>query len=101
MKTQTDPTGQRGQSNAAPVPPSNTKASVMACASRVPQIRPEWGDAKAVRAYFGICKSTLYRLADEGKVRSSSLRERGKLRGKRLFSMDAIAAYIESMVIGA
>lgn len=100
MKTPTDPTGQRGQSNAAPVPPSHAKLSLPACTSRVPNIRPEWGDAKAVRAYFGICKSTLYRLADEGKVRSSSLRERGKLRGKRLFSMDGIAAYIEIRATG-
>lgn len=62
--------------------------------------RPEWGDAKAVRAFFGICKSTAYRLADEGKIRTSSLRERGKLRGKRLFSMDSIAAFIESRATG-
>lgn len=62
--------------------------------------RPEWGDAKAVQCRFGICKSTLYRLTDEGKIRSSSLRERGKLRGKRLFSMDSVAAFIESMATG-
>jgi hypothetical protein len=39
-------------------------------------------------------------LAEEGKIKSSSLRERGKLRGKRLFSFDSIAAYIERMAGG-
>lgn len=61
---------------------------------------PEWGDAKKIAELYGLCKSTLYRLADEGKIRSSSLRERGKLRGKRLFSCSSIAAYIESMAKG-
>jgi hypothetical protein len=63
-------------------------------------IRPEWADCKTITRIFGIGKSTLYRLADEGKCKSSSLRERGKLRGKRLFSCDSVAAYIESMVTG-
>ena len=62
-----------------------------------PTDRPEWGDIKAMHARFGIGKTTAYRLADEGKIRTSSLRERGKLRGKRLFSFDSVAAYIERM----
>lgn len=62
--------------------------------------RPEWSDAKDIRTRFGISKSTLYRLADEGKIRTSSLRERGKLRGKRLFSLDSIAAFIEARATG-
>jgi hypothetical protein len=59
--------------------------------------RPEWADAKNITLLFGIGKSTLYRLEAEGKIRSSSLRERGKLRGKKLFSCDSVAAYIEKM----
>lgn len=71
-------------------------------ASRTPanQDRPEWGDAKAVRARFGICKSTTIRLANDGKIRGCSLRERGKLRGKKLYSLDSVAAYIERMATG-
>ena len=59
--------------------------------------RPEWADSKNITRIFGIGKSTLYRLEAEGKIRSSSLRERGKLRGKKLFSCDSVAAYIEKM----
>ena len=66
----------------------------------LPQLRPEWGDAKTIARVFGLCRSTLYRLADEGKIRTSSLRERGKQRGKRLFSMDSIAQFIESRATG-
>lgn len=62
--------------------------------------RPEWADARTVRALYSICKSTLYRLADEGKIRTSSLRERGMKRGKRLFSCASIEAFIESRATG-
>ncbi len=89
MRPTTQAQSQHGLPAGNAVPPKN-----------VNQVRPEWGDARAVQSRFGICKSTLYRLTEDGKIRSSSLRERGKLRGKRLFSMDSIAAYIESMASG-
>lgn len=62
--------------------------------------RPEWADAKGIQRIFGLSRSTLYRLTEEGKIRSSSLRERGKLRGKRLFSCDSVAGLIESRATG-
>lgn len=62
--------------------------------------RPEWADAKKVQQLFGIGKSTTYRLAEEGKIKTTSLRERGKLRGKRLFGCDSIAALLESRATG-
>lgn len=61
------------------------------------QLRPEWGDCKTITRIFGIHKSTIYRLVSEGKIRGVSLRERGKLRGKKLISLDSVAAFIESM----
>ncbi len=65
-----------------------------------PPTRPEWTDCKGITRIYGIGKSTLYRLESEGKIRSSSLRERGKLRGKKLFSCDSVAAFIEKMASG-
>ena len=62
--------------------------------------RPEWLDAKGVKERYSVCKSTLYRLADEGKIRTCSLRAKGKVRGKRLFSTCSISAFIESMAKG-
>lgn len=59
--------------------------------------RPEWADAKGINRIFGLGRTTLYRLEADGKIRSSSLRARGKLRGKRLYSCDSVAAFIEKM----
>jgi len=63
-------------------------------------ILPPWIDAKRVHQLFCLSKSTLYRLADEGKIRSTSLRDRDKLRGKRLFSTASISALLESRATG-
>lgn len=60
-------------------------------------VRPEWGDSRTVHAHFTLGKSTIYRAHAEGKIRAVSMRERGKLRGKKLWNMDSIAAWIESM----
>ena len=45
---------------------------------------------KEARALFGISRSHLYRLHDEGLIRSVSLRSRGRLRGRRLFEVASI-----------
>ncbi len=68
--------------------------------SAVEKNRPEWTDPKGIHRMFGIGKTTLYRLIDEGKVKSTSLRERGKLRGKRLIFTDSVAALLESRATG-
>lgn len=57
---------------------------------------PEWIDALESKRLFCIGKTTLYTLANEGKIRTSSLRGRGKKRGKRLFSYDSIKEFIEA-----
>jgi len=62
--------------------------------------RPEWADVRKIKELFGLGKTTLYRLHSEGKIRSVSLRDRGRLRGKRLFSVDGIADYLESRATG-
>ena len=77
-------------------PPRAAKVNPTAKPTAPPD-RPEWGDCRAVHARFGIGKSTLYRLEAEGKIRACSLRERGKLRGKKLWSMDSVAQFIERM----
>ncbi len=78
----------------------NAAPSIPVLRPRTNHIRPEWGDARCVHAHFSICKSTLYRLAEERKIRSASLKEKGKLRGKRLFSLDSISDFIESKAKG-
>lgn len=62
--------------------------------------QPEWIDAKLAKKIFSIGRTTLYELAAAGRIKTSSLRQRGKLRGKRLFSYDSIKAHIESCATG-
>lgn len=59
-----------------------------------------WADAKAIGRMTGIGRSTLYALADRGLVKSSSLKERDKLRGKKLFSVPSVLAFIEARATG-
>ena len=50
---------------------------------------PEFLDAAGVELRFSIRRSLLYELHKRGHVKSVSLRRRGQLRGKRLFSVIA------------
>ena len=59
-----------------------------------------WGDAKVICNLFGIHRTTLYRLVANGFIRTSSLREPGTLRGKRLFDIASVEALLESRATG-
>lgn len=61
---------------------------------------PEWIDAKLAKQIFSLGRTTLYELAAAGRIRTVSLRERGKLRGKRLFSYDSIRSMLEDRATG-
>ena len=45
--------------------------------------------------YSGFSRSALYALADEGKIRTVSMKAPGKLRGSRLFHLGSIFLHIE------
>ena len=55
---------------------------------------PEFLDALGVEARFSIRRSLLYELHKRGHVKSVSLRRRGQLRGKRLFSVDSLRKFL-------
>ena len=55
---------------------------------------PEFLDAVGVGARFSIKRSLLYELDNDGLVESVSLRRRGRTRGKRLFSVASIRAFL-------
>jgi len=62
--------------------------------------KPEWADCRGITRIYGIGKSSLYRLEAEGKIKSASLKGRGKVRGKKLWSCASVAAYIENCSTG-
>lgn len=61
---------------------------------------PEFADYKGARALFGFSRASLYRLDAEGVISSVSVRNRGSLRGKRLWDCDSIRRFIASQKEG-
>jgi hypothetical protein len=59
---------------------------------------PEFADHKGARVLFSLSRASLYRLAGEGKIKSVSVRNRGSLRGKRLFDCDSIRRFISAQM---
>lgn len=59
---------------------------------------PEFLDAEGLRARFGIKRSLAYALLADGAIRGVSLRRRGQLRGKRLFVVDSVRAFLRSQM---
>jgi len=56
----------------------------------------EWTDFHGVLELFGLRRSTAYHLDAEGLIKSVSLAEHGEKRGKRLFHVPSIRAYLNS-----
>ena len=64
-------------------------------ATRPPQhIDPEFVDCKGLEAGWGIKRSLAYQLLADGAIKGVSLRRRGQLRGKRLFSVDSVREFL-------
>ena len=59
---------------------------------------PEFLDAIGVKQRFSIKRSLLYELHHGGHIKSVSLRRRGQSRGKRLFSVDSIRAFLREQM---
>ena len=62
-------------------------------------LKPEWIRIPQAINVFGLGRSKLYELINEGKVKSRSIRARGQTRGTRLISYDSLAEYIEHSAI--
>jgi len=75
-----------------------TTALVHATPAYVAAQDPEFLDAQGVQARFSIRRSLLYELHNGGHVKSVSLRRRGQTRGKRLFSVDSIRAFLREQM---
>lgn len=59
-------------------------------------LKPEWLTIRDTTKVFAIGRSRIYELISRGKIKSHSIRERGKVSGRRVVSYDSVAAYIES-----
>jgi hypothetical protein len=75
-----------------------TTAPVSATPAYVAGHDPEFLDARGVEGRFSIRRSLLYELHNGGHIKSVSLRRRGRSRGKRLFSVDSIRAFLREQM---
>jgi hypothetical protein len=57
---------------------------------------PEWCDSSQIKPLFGFARATAYNLWAAGKIKAITFREKGKLRGKRLFSCESIRQFLAS-----
>lgn len=62
---------------------------------------PEFGDAKIVRKMFSLSRAHLYRLSADGKIQSACLRQRGNLRGRRLWYLPSVRDYLFANMEGS
>jgi hypothetical protein len=57
---------------------------------------PEFAGHAKMRELFDLSRTHLYRLSTEGRIRSVSLRERGRTRGRRLYDVQSVRDYLTS-----
>jgi len=57
-------------------------------------LNPEFAGHAKIRELFDLSRTHLHRLNTEGRIRSVSLRERGKLRGRRLYDVQSVRDYL-------
>lgn len=62
---------------------------------------PEFCDHHNAKRLFGLSRSYLYKLADERKIRSVSIRRPGALKGRRLFDCASIREFLQSQTQAA
>jgi len=58
----------------------------------------EYMSHQTAKHVFGLSRSYLYILANEGKIRSVSTCKEGATRGKRLFDAASIRAFLNSQI---
>jgi excisionase family DNA binding protein len=58
--------------------------------------RPEWLRVDDAIKLFGISRSKLYELIGSERIKAFCLRERGKIRGRRLISYESLHAFMEA-----
>ncbi len=61
-------------------------------------LNPEFVDCKGLEMGWGIKRSLAYQLLADKKIKGVSLRRRGAVRGKRLFSVDSVRAFLREQM---
>jgi hypothetical protein len=75
-----------------------TTVPLSEAAARASHVDPEFVDIPGLEARWGIKRSLAYQLLSDGKIRGVSLRRKGRLRGKRLFDVASVRAFLNSQM---
>jgi len=78
--------------------PQKTTTPPSEAAAKASQLDPEFCDVRGLDRLFGIKRSLAYTLLAEGLIKSVSLRRRGHIRGKRLFIVASVRAYLQKQM---
>jgi hypothetical protein len=78
-----------------------TTVPLSEAAARASRLDPEFVDCKGLEAGWGIKRSLAYVLLADGKIEGVSLRRRNQIRGKRLFRVDSVRAFLRSQIEAA
>ena len=81
--------------------PEITTTPLSEAAARASNVDPEFVDCKGLEAGWGIKRSLAYQLLNDGKIKGVSLRRRNQVRGKRLFSVDSVRAFLREQMEAA
>ncbi len=61
---------------------------------------PEFVDVPGLYAGYGIKRSLAYSLLADGSIKGCSLRRKGQLKGKRLFNVASVRAFLAKQMKG-
>lgn len=61
---------------------------------------PEFADTPGVKQLYSLSKTHLYNLLEDGKIRACVLRRKGAARGRRLWDVASIRAYLHANMEG-
>jgi hypothetical protein len=75
-----------------------TIAPLNEATARASHVDPEFVDCKGLEAGWGIKRSLAYSLLSDGKIKGVSLRRRNQVRGKRLFAVDSVRAFLREQM---
>ena len=59
---------------------------------------PEFAGHAKIRELFDLSRTHLHRLSTEGLIRSVSLRQRGRVRGRRLYDVQSVREYLQAQI---
>jgi len=80
---------------------STTKTTAPVTTSSARDVDPEFLDAAGIQLRFGIKRSLAYTLLADRSIKGVSLRRKGSLKGKRLFDVASVRAFLQRQMESA